>query len=258
MLLKDKIIFITGAGRGMGRGIAEALAEAGAHVVVGDLAIETVRETAALVEKQARQALALQLNVTDPNSVNTAITASVDRFGRIDGWVNNAGIVKMDAALDVTMSDWQRQMQVNVDGLFLCCQLAGQQMRGQTGGGAIVNIASNAGKVGYKNMAAYNAGKAAVISITRSLALEWAEHNINVNAVCPGGVDTPMLLGVAEFYAARFGGDPHEMVKTMKPNQMNRRIQPIEVGRVVAFLLSDQAQIIRGQSINIDGGDTPY
>ena len=258
MLLKDKIIFITGAGRGMGRGIAEALAEAGAHVVVGDLAIESVRETAALVEKQARQALALQLNVTDPNSVNTAIAASVDRFGRIDGWVNNAGIVKMDAALDVTMSDWQRQMQVNVDGLFLCCQLAGQQMRGQTGGGAIVNIASNAGKVGYKNMAAYNAGKAAVISITRSLALEWAEHNINVNAVCPGGVDTPMLLGVAEFYAARFGGDPHEMVKTMKPNQMNRRIQPIEVGRVVAFLLSDQAQIIRGQSINIDGGDTPY
>ena len=258
MLLKDKIIFITGAGRGMGRGIAEALAEAGAHVVVGDLAIESVRETAALVEKQARQALALQLNVTNPDSVNTAITASVDRFGRIDGWVNNAGIVKMDAALDVTMSDWQRQMQVNVDGLFLCCQLAGQQMRGQTGGGAIVNIASNAGKVGYKNMAAYNAGKAAVISITRSLALEWAEHNINVNAVCPGGVDTPMLLGVAEFYAARFGGDPHEMVKTMKPNQMNRRIQPIEVGRVVAFLLSDQAQIIRGQSINIDGGDTPY
>ena len=258
MLLKDKIIFITGAGRGMGRGIAEALAEAGAHVVVGDLAIESVQETAALVEKQARQALALQLNVTNPDSVNTAITASVDRFGRIDGWVNNAGIVKMDAALDVTMSDWQRQMQVNVDGLFLCCQLAGQQMRGQTGGGAIVNIASNAGKVGYKNMAAYNAGKAAVISITRSLALEWAEHNINVNAVCPGGVDTPMLLGVAEFYAARFGGDPHEMVKTMKPNQMNRRIQPIEVGRVVAFLLSDQAQIIRGQSINIDGGDTPY
>lgn len=258
MLLKDKIIFVTGAGRGMGRGIAEALAEAGAHVVVGDLAIESVRETAALVEKQARQALALQLNVTDPNSVNTAIAASVDRFGRIDGWVNNAGIVKMDAALDVTMSDWQRQMQVNVDGLFLCCQLAGQQMRGQTGGGAIVNIASNAGKVGYKNMAAYNAGKAAVISITRSLALEWAEHNINVNAVCPGGVDTPMLLGVAEFYAARFGGDPHEMVKTMKPNQMNRRIQPIEVGRVVAFLLSDQAHIIRGQSINIDGGDTPY
>ena len=258
MLLKDKIIFVTGAGRGMGRGIAEALAEAGAHVVVGDLAIESVRETAALVEKQARQALALQLNVTDPNSVNTAIAASVDRFGRIDGWVNNAGIVKMDAALDVTMSDWQRQMQVNVDGLFLCCQLAGQQMRGQTGGGTIVNIASNAGKVGYKNMAAYNAGKAAVISITRSLALEWAEHNINVNAVCPGGVDTPMLLGVAEFYAARFGGDPHEMVKTMKPNQMNRRIQPIEVGRVVAFLLSDQAHIIRGQSINIDGGDTPY
>ena len=256
-MLKDKVIFVTGAGRGMGRGIAEALAEAGAHVIVGDLAIEPVQETAGLVEAHGQQALAVQLNVTDASSVSAAITAAVARFGRIDGWVNNAGIVKMDAALDVGMADWERQMRVNVDGLFLCCQLAAKQMQTQ-GGGSIVNIASNAGKVGYKNMAAYNAGKAAVISITRSLSVEWAEHNINVNAVCPGGVDTPMLLSVAEFYVARFGGDPHEMVKTMKPNQMSRRIQPIEVGRVVAFLLSDQAQIIRGQSINIDGGDTPY
>ena len=258
MLLKDKIIFVTGAGRGMGRGIAQALAEAGAQVIVGDLAIEPVRETAALVEKLGQSALAVVLNVTEADSVRAAIGAAVDRFGRIDGWVNNAGIVKMDAALDVDIADWERQMRVNVDGLFLCCQLAGKQIQAQATGGAIVNIASNAGKVGYKNMAAYNAGKAAVISITRSLSMEWAEHNINVNAVCPGGVDTPMLLAVAEFYAARFGGDPHEMVKTMKPNQMSRRIQPIEVGRVVAFLLSDQAQIIRGQSINIDGGDTPY
>jgi meso-butanediol dehydrogenase/(S,S)-butanediol dehydrogenase/diacetyl reductase len=257
MLLKDNVVFVTGAGRGMGRGIAEALAEAGAEVGVGDLTQESVEETARLVEQRGQRALAVTIDVCERASIEAAIARMVEAFGRLDGWVNNAGIVRMDAALDVTMEDWEAQMQVNVSGLFSCCQLAAGQMIRQ-GGGAIVNIASNAGKVGYPNMAAYNASKAAVINLTRSLSAEWAEHNININAVCPGGVDTPMLLGVAQWITARIGGDPHELVKQMKPHQMNRHIEPVEVGRVVAFLLSDHATIIRGQSINVDGGDTPY
>ncbi|MBE7555239.1 MAG: SDR family oxidoreductase [Anaerolineales bacterium] len=258
MLLKDKVIFVTGAGQGMGRGIAQAVAEAGAHVVVSDLRLGPVQETARLVEAAGRRALPLMADVLDSQVVQSAIRQTIETFGRLDGWVNNAGVVKMDSALDMAEEDWGFQFEVNVQGLFVCCQLAARQMMAQGGGGAIVNIASNAGKVGYRNMAAYNASKAAVINLTRSLSLEWAEHNINVNAVCPGGVDTPMLLGVAEWLTQRLGGDPHELVKTMKPNQMNRHIQPIEVGRVVAFLLSEQATIIRGQSINVDGGDTPY
>jgi NAD(P)-dependent dehydrogenase (short-subunit alcohol dehydrogenase family) len=107
-------------------------------------------------------------------------------------------------------------------------------------------------------MAGYNAGKAAVINLTRSLAAEWAEHRINVNAVCPGGVETPMLAAVAEWISSRHGGDAKELVQRMVPAQLGRHVQPIEVGRVVAFLLSDAAAIIRGQSINVDGGDTPY
>ena len=125
-------------------------------------------------------------------------------------------------------------------------------------GGAIVNVASNAGKVGYPNMAAYNASKAAVISLTRSLSAEWAPHRINVNAVCPGGVDTLMLRGVAEWLAPRLGIPPDTLHSKMKPHQMDRHIKPLEIGRVVAFLLSDHAAIIRGQAINADGGDTPY
>lgn len=164
----------------------------------------------------------------------------------------------MDSALDIAAQDWRFQFEVNVQGLFLCCQLAARQMIAQGNGGAIVNIASNAGKVGYPNMAAYNAGKAAVINLTRSLSTEWAAYQINVNAVCPGGVDTPMLLSVAEWITQRNGGNPHELVKLMTPHQLKRHIQPIEVGRVVAFLLSDHATIIRGQAINVDGGDTPY
>jgi NAD(P)-dependent dehydrogenase (short-subunit alcohol dehydrogenase family) len=125
-------------------------------------------------------------------------------------------------------------------------------------GGAIVNVASNAGKVGYPNMAAYNASKAAVISLTRSLSAEWAPHRINVNAVCPGGVDTPMLYGVAEWLSPRLEIAAASLHAQMKPRQMDRHIQPVEIGRVVAFLLSDHAAIIRGQAINVDGGDTPY
>ena len=180
------------------------------------------------------------------------------RFDRIDGWVNNAGVLRMGPALDSGDEDWAPQLEVNARALFACCRLAARRMIDQGGGGAIVNVASNAGKVGYPNMAAYNASKAAVISLTRSLAAEWAEHGINVNAVCPGGVETPMLSQVAEWIGARQRLDPEALVAEMTPAQLGRHIQPIEVGRVVAFLLSDRAAIIRGQSINVDGGDTPY
>ena len=164
----------------------------------------------------------------------------------------------MDPALDVRDADWDLQMRVNVAGLFAGCRAAAREMIRSGRGGAIVNVASNAGKVGYPNMAVYNATKAAVISLTRSLAAEWAERGINVNAVCPGGVATPMLMGVAEWLAPRLGLSAPALHAEMKPKQMGRHVRPIEVGRVVAFLLSEDARIIRGQAINVDGGDTPY
>ena len=258
MILEGRTVVVTGAGGGMGRGIADAAAEAGARVVAGDLALAAVAETAERIEAAGGRALPLVLDVTDPASVDAALARSVEVFGRLDGWVNNAGILRMSAAADISASDWDAQMRVNVSGLFACCQAAARRFAEQGGGGAIVNVASNAGKVGYPNMAGYNAGKAAVINLTRSLAAEWAPLRINVNAVCPGGVDTPMLLAVAEWITARQGGDAKELVQRMTPAQLGRHVQPIEVGRVVAFLLSDQAAIIRGQSINVDGGDTPY
>ena len=258
MFLEGRTVVVTGAGGGMGRGIAEAVAEAGAHVVAGDLALEPVAETARRIETGGGRAVPVVLDVTDPESIAAAVTRATRTFGRLDGWVNNAGILRMDAALDLPAADWESQMRVNVSGLFSCCQIVARQLIAQGEGGAIVNVASNAGKVGYPNMAGYNAGKAAVINLTRSLAAEWAPHRINVNAVCPGGVETPMLTAVAEWITSRHGGDPKELVQRMTPAQLGRPIQPIEVGRVVAFLLSDAAAIIRGQSINVDGGDTPY
>jgi meso-butanediol dehydrogenase/(S,S)-butanediol dehydrogenase/diacetyl reductase len=257
MLLDGKVVLVTGAGRGIGRGTAEALAEAGADVAAGDVD-GAVRETAALVERRGRRALALHLDVTDPISLEAAVGRTVESLGRLDGCVNNAGTLSMDAALDVRAEDWDLHVRVNVTGLFACCQAVARELIRAGRGGAIVNVASNAGKVGYPNMAAYNASKAAVISLTRSLAAEWARHHINVNAVCPGGVDTPMLRGVADWLSARLGVPAEELHAQMKPRLMDRLVQPMEVGRVIAFLLSDHAEIIRGQAINVDGGDTPY
>jgi meso-butanediol dehydrogenase/(S,S)-butanediol dehydrogenase/diacetyl reductase len=183
-----------------------------------------------------------------------AVAETVAALGRLDGWVNNAGVLRLGPALEANATDFELQMRVNAQALLAGCQAAARRFAAQGTGGAIVNVASNAGKVGYRNMAGYNASKAAAISLTRSLSLEWAEARINVNAVCPGGVDTPMLREVAEW----LGQAADALHAQMKPQQMERRIQPVEVGRVVAFLLSDAAAIIRGQAINVDGGDTPY
>jgi meso-butanediol dehydrogenase/(S,S)-butanediol dehydrogenase/diacetyl reductase len=256
--LAGKVVFVTGGGRGIGRGIAEACAEAGADVGVGDLRVADAAETARLVEARGRRAHTVALDVAEPAQLEAALAATVDALGRLDGWVNNAGVLRMGAALDAGAEDFEAQMRVNALALLGGCQAAARRFVAQGTGGAIVNVASNAGKVGYRNMAGYNASKAAVISLTRSLSLEWAEHRINVNAVCPGGVETRMLREVAEWLAPRLGQAPDALHARMKPHQLERRIQPIEVGRVVAFLLSDAALVIRGQAINVDGGDTPY
>jgi len=258
LLLEGRKILITGAGQGIGRGIVEAVSEAGADVALIDLRMEPLQETAQGVEENGRTALCLVADVTDRQAVDGAVERMIGEFGRIDGLVSNAGIVEMAPALDITGDSWDKHFAVNVRGLMQCCQSAARQMIAAGTHGAIVNIASNAGKVGYQNMAAYNASKAAVINVTRNLSAEWAEHGINVNALCPGGVDTPMLGAVAEWIGKRIGMDPQELLDGMKPQQMDRKIQPIEIGRVVAFLLSDDARIIRGQSVNADGGDTPY
>jgi meso-butanediol dehydrogenase/(S,S)-butanediol dehydrogenase/diacetyl reductase len=256
--LDGKVVFVTGGGRGIGRGIAQGCAEAGACVGLGDLRAEDAAETARLVAASGGRAHAVALDVTERASLDAAVEATASAFGRLDGWVNNAGVLRLGAALEATPEDFEVQLRVNAEAVLAGCQAAARRMIAQGSGGAIVNVASNAGKVGYRNMAGYNASKAAVISLTRSLSLEWAESHINVNAVCPGGVETPMLRDVAEWLSPRLGQTPDALHAQMKPQQMERRIQPVEVGRVVAFLLSDAAVIIRGQSINVDGGDTPY
>ncbi|MBX3578619.1 MAG: SDR family oxidoreductase [Rhizobiaceae bacterium] len=253
--LNDRVVVITGGAGGIAKGIAEAVLEAGGRVALLDLDKAKVAAAAAALNVRDR-AMSAAADVTDPANLDAAFAEIVARMGRVDGLVNNAGIVRLGPADETKPAGLDLEMAVNVKGVLLAAQAAARHFGER--GGAIVNIASNAGKVGYRNMAGYNASKAAVISLTRSLSLEWAERRINVNAVCPGGVATDMLKSVADFLAPRLGQDKEALFGTMVPAQLGRHIQPVEVGRVVAFLLSDAAEIIRGQSISIDGGDTPY
>jgi meso-butanediol dehydrogenase/(S,S)-butanediol dehydrogenase/diacetyl reductase len=254
--LAGRAVVITGAARGIGAGIAEAVIEAGGTAALLDLDHAAATTTARRLDPGGSRAVALPTDVTDAASVADAAAAATARLGPVSGWVNNAGIVQMLPAATIAPADFDRELAVNLRGVLIGAQAAYAAFAGR--GGAIVNIASNAGKVGFPNMAAYNASKAAVINLTRSLAREWAGDRINVNAVCPGSVDTPMLRGVAATLSGSTGRDAASLFAGMVPAQLGRHIAPIEVGRVVAFLLSDAAAIIRGQSINVDGGDTPY
>jgi NAD(P)-dependent dehydrogenase (short-subunit alcohol dehydrogenase family) len=254
--LKDRRYIVTGAAGGIGSAIVATLLEGGASVALFDLDETRTSEVARSLDPSQSRTLAVGVDVTDPDSVAAGVVRVVAHFGGLEGLVNNAGSVVLDEAWDAVASDWSQQLEVNVTGSFLCAREVGKHLRGR--GGSIVNVASNCGKVGYKNMAAYNAAKAGVISLTRSLSMEWAGDGINVNAVCPGGVDTPMLAGVADWLEPRLGMPAKEILDGMGAAQLGRKIAPAEVARVIAFLLSDDALIIRGQSINVDGGDTPY
>lgn len=257
MSLADRVYIVTGAAGGIGAGIAEALVDAGSSVALADLDPRTVTDTARRVDPAGGRTLGVGCDVASDGSVRDAVAATVAHFGRLDGVVNNAGVIEMNEARHATSEAWARELDINVTGAFRVCRAALEHLTASEQA-AIVNVASNCGKVGFPNMAGYNASKAAVINLSRSLATEWAPLGINVNAVCPGAVETPMLGRVADWLADHQGGDPDDILAGMSLPQLGRKVAPIEVGRVVAFLLSADAIIIRGQAINVDAGETPY
>ncbi len=254
--LDGRVVVVTGAARGIGAGIAEAALMAGARVALLDRDDAAARDDRAAARRIGQARPRRRRRRHRSGVAGRSAAAAAARLGAVSGWVNNAGIVQMIAASDLTPEAWRREFEVNVGGVVNGAQAARLAFAGK--GGAIVNIASNAGKVGFPNMAAYNASKAAVINLTRSLAREWAAERINVNAVCPGSVATPMLRDVADQMAKETGRSSDELFAGMVPAQLGRHVEPIEIGRVVVFLLTEAAEIIRGQSINLDGGDTPY
>jgi NAD(P)-dependent dehydrogenase (short-subunit alcohol dehydrogenase family) len=256
--LDGHAIVVTGGGRGLGAGIAEAILEAGGRVTLVDLVPGRAAACAERLDPAGEDTLAIDADVRDGPAMRAVVDATCGRWGALDGWVNNAGVIAMNPALDVRMEDWDRQFETNTRAVFVCCQIAAASMIERGTGGAIVNISSRAAKVPYGDSVAYNASKSAVLSITRSLSEELAPHGINVNAVCPTTIDTDMLVEVATYLAPRQGRTVDAVHADMTTPQLGRKLQPIEVGRVVAFLLSDAAKVIRGQAINADAGEAPW
>ncbi len=255
MRLKEKIIAITGAGSGIGKATALALAREGAVLAVTDFNSEWAQQTASEIRTQGGEATAWRLDVTDQAEAERVLQAIVDRYGRLDVWVNNAGVSTMNRFVDLTERDWDYNMNVNAKGVFLCSQVAARRMIAQ-GGGKIINVASMAGKRGNAPfLAHYVASKFAVIGLTQAMAGELAPYGITVNAVCPGYVRTSMQEREVEWEAALRGVAPEEVRALYIQDTPLRRLEtPEDVAKVIVFLASEDAEFITGEAINVNGG----
>ena len=249
MRVDDKVALVTGAGSGIGKTLAICLAEAGADCVITELPdrIRSLSETCAGIEAAGRRALSLPLEVRDLSAIDPMVTQAVAEFGRIDILVNNAGVNIPRAALDVTEEDWDGVLDVNLKGLFFVSQRVAKEMIEQ-GGGKIVNMASQNGVIGYYKRAAYCSSKAGVVNLTRVLALEWAEHKINVNAVGPTFILTPLTQSTFD--------DPVLREDLLKRIPIGRVGQPEDVAGAVVFLASPAADLVTGHTLLVDGGWT--
>lgn len=243
--LKGKNALITGAARGLGREIALALAESGASLVLSDVQIPET--TADEIEKTGARCIAVQANVTDESQVKAMTESAVAEFGKVDILVNNAGLSQLSytATQDLSRSEWDSIIGVNLTGTFLCCKHIGKRMI-SSGGGSIINISSTAGVTGVTRAPAYAASKAGVILLTKSLALEWARHGIRVNAVAPHYLETSLTEGLRDSEKVYAG--------LIKQIPMGRFAKPSEMVGAVMFLASRAAGYMTGTAIVADGG----
>ena len=245
--LDGKVAVITGAAGGIGREAAVLFSEEGASVCVADVSAEAGGEAAAA----CREAFFQQVDVTDPASVEAMYAATVERYGGVDVLYNNAGIMPADDAsvLETEPEAWDRVLDVNAKGVYLCCRLGIPRLL-ERGGGSVINVASFVALVGAAtSQIAYTASKGAVLSLTRELAVEFARRGVRVNALCPGPVETPMLMRL-------FADDPAAYERRRVHLPMGRLAKAREIALGALFLASDESSYVTGSTFLVDGGLT--
>ncbi|MEA3255541.1 MAG: glucose 1-dehydrogenase [Candidatus Altiarchaeota archaeon] len=243
--LTGKVAVVTGASRGLGKAMAIGLAKAGANVVATD--ILDISETVDEIKKLQGEAVEIKADISKKGDVEAMVHQTIERFGGVDILVNNAGILRMAPAETMKEEDWDKVIAVNLKGQFLCAREVGRQMIKQKSG-KIINIASVAGKFAFNQSAAYNASKAGVILMTKTLAVEWGKYNIQVNAICPGAFATAMIEDSLKDEGFL------EMIKTRVP--LARYGEPEELTGTVIYLASKASDYMTGHALVIDGGWT--
>lgn len=246
--LSGKTAIITGSGRGLGAAMARGLAAHGAQVVIGDRDREAAQQVAQSIQATGGIAAATFVDITQPQSCEELIQFTLNQFGQVDVLVNNAGIDIIKPALELSEAEWDKILAVDLKGQFFCAQAAAKQMSSR--GGSIINISSIASTIGIRNLVAYSAAKGGVNQLTRVMALEWAAHNVRVNAIAPGYFENIMQGATTEHDSP----EKQQQIKTFTPLQ--RRGKPEELVGPVVFLASGASSYVTGAILSVDGGYT--
>ena len=246
--LTGKVAIVTGAGRGVGQAIALGFAQAGADVVVAARTVADIEDTAAKIKVEGRKALAIPTDVRNVDQVTNMLHKTLDLFSRVDILVNNVGGTFYAQVLDMSAHAWEAIIKENLSSTFICSKIIGEVMVKQKAGN-IINISSVAGLAPYPGAAHYAAAKAGIVSLTKSLAVEWAPYNIRVNAIAPGFLETP---GTDRFYQEH----PKARQDRLKRIPLGRLGKPADIVGVAIYLASDASAYVTGETIVVNGGLT--
>lgn len=245
--LTDKIAVVTGGSRGIGKAIVLELARHGADIVIADVLLKDAEQTAKEISNLKRKVMVVKTDVSRKKDIDALIKRTIAKFGKIDIFVNNAGIYRVGPTEQLNEAEWDKVIDINLKGYFLCAQAAGKEMIKQKSGN-IINISSVAGIGGFANSAAYCSSKAAIILLTKALAVEWAKYGIRVNAICPGAIKTAMTDPLMKDKAFQ------QMIKQRTP--LGRVGNAEEIAAGALFLATKASSYVTGHALVIDGGWT--